>query len=441
MLFVVLAVRRPINLIGSEIKIEFLNFVIKKSSHRTKKRRELKRLLPECKVDMLSHVSDRSPSLLRRLSGIKINSNGTKSIALVGCGSLGSKIGIHLARNGNGPFLCVDHDVFMPHNNARHALTLTWAQNKAELLSLSIKSISKVITQAVTESAINVDYTNSRIIIDSTASLSVRNFLMNKKDLPPVISCGLYGHGRYGLMLIENKINRLTDIWANLYYQSLTNDSLRSVLFSLDEKNVQIGQSCSSQTMVVDDARISLIAATMSLKIQNIIENGLPEKGEVLFINYNDNYTLKTEIITSLGCKVVQSIKKHDWQVLLSDSVHEQMKEIMLMKIPNETGGVLIGTVFLYAKTIVITGILPAPPDSIENRNLFVLGTEGLEKRIKELEKKTNGKVTYLGTWHSHPQGGSASPKDKNTNNKLLFVRNYEPTVCLIITQNEVLLV
>lgn len=68
-----------------------------------------------------------------------------------------------------------------------------------------------------------------------------------------------------------------------------------------------------------------------------------------------------------------------------------------------------------------------------------MLGTEGLEEQIKSIEKKTNGKVTYLGTWHSHPHGGNASDTDDNTYNKLLFVRNYEPTVCLIVTPQDVL--
>lgn len=202
-LFIVLSVRRPVKIIGSDSDIEFLNFVISKAEHRKKKRRELKRTLPDCNVGMLYHIADRSQALLKRISGMQTKIDEEKAIALVGCGSLGSKIGIHLARNGNGPFLCVDNDIFMPHNNARHALTLTWAKNKAELLSLSIFSIGKTISTSVKEDALNVDYSKSRVIIDTTASFSVRNFLMSRADLPPVISCGLYGRGRSGLMLTK----------------------------------------------------------------------------------------------------------------------------------------------------------------------------------------------------------------------------------------------
>ena len=295
-LFIVLSVRRPVKIIGSDSDIEFLNFVISKAKHRKKKRRELKRTLPDCNVGMLHHIMDRSPRLLRRISGMQTKIDEDKAIALVGCGSLGSKIGIHLARNGNGPFLCIDNDIFMPHNNARHALTLTWAQNKAELLSLSISWIGKIISTPVTEDALNVDYSKSRMIIDTTASFSVRNFLMNMVDLPPVISCGLYGRGRSGLMLTENenKTGSLAIIWAHLYHQALTDEDIHGILFSSNLENVPIGQSCSSQTMIVDDARISLMAATMSLKIQHILEADLPKNAEILFAQYDDNYSLRT---------------------------------------------------------------------------------------------------------------------------------------------------
>ncbi|NLD66507.1 MAG: hypothetical protein GX648_08045 [Crenarchaeota archaeon] len=442
-LFVILSVKRPANIIGSEQDIEFLHFVIQKDKHRKKKNRELKRIMPECKVSMLTHISERSQSLLKRLSGTQTEINESKNIALIGCGSLGSKIGMHLTRNGNGPFLCIDDDIFMPHNNARHALTLTWAQNKAELLALSMFSVSRVKANAINKNAFNIDYADSRIIIDTTASLSVRNFLMSKLELPPVISGGLYNKGQYGILFVENKTktSTLSELWAFLYFQALENIELRKILFSGQENHTQIGQSCSSQTMIVDDSKISLYASMMSLILQEILESSLPKHGNIYLFKYSTNYSLITEVLSVPENVAVHTITEKEWQVSLAKNVHEKMIELMNYKSPNETGGVLLGTVLLYAKKVVITGLIPAPPDSIEKPNIFKLGTEGLEKNVKDIEKKTNGKVTYLGTWHSHPQGGSASQTDNKTFKKLLFVRNYEPTVCLIVTPNEVLLV
>ncbi|CAB1056285.1 hypothetical protein D1BOALGB6SA_1021 [Olavius sp. associated proteobacterium Delta 1] len=441
LLFIVLSVKRPVNIIGTDSDVEFLNFVIHKSKHRLKKRRELKRTLPECKVGMMSHISERSPALLKRISGTNTKLNEKKNIALVGCGSLGSKIGIHLARNGNGPFLCIDDDVFMPHNNARHALSMAWAQNKAELVALSMFSIGRIYAEPDKGKVFDTDFGNSRVIIDTTASFSVRNFLMSRKDFPPIISCGLYNNGRYGLLVSENKdtTTRLTEIWGYLYYKALVDAELQRTLFSSELENVRIGQSCSSQTMTIDDARISLIASTMSIKIQKSLEMNLADNAEIMFLKYDGNYSLNSQIFPVPDFIEISS--KQEWKADISKPMIDQMRELMQSKAPNETGGALLGSVFLYPKTIIITGIIKAPADSIESPNLFILGVDGLEKRIKETEKKTNGKVTYLGTWHSHPYGGRASKVDNRTYERLLFVRNYEPTVCLIITHHDVIMV
>ncbi len=433
-LFIVFSVRRPIKVIGSEHDIEFLNFIISKKKHRIKKGKELKRTLPDCNVGMLHHIAEESPRLLKRIAGVQTKIDEDKTIALVGCGSLGSKIGLHLARNGNGPFLCVDDDLFMPHNNARHALTSSWARKKAELLSSAIFSIGK-IKALIKEDALDVDYSKSRVIIDTTSSFSVRNFLMARADLPPIISCGLYYRGQSGLMLTENenKTGSIVNIWAHLYHKTLEDDDIHRILFTSNLENILIGQSCSSQTMIVDDARISLMAGTMSLKAQHILEVGFPKNAEIIFLKYDDNYSLKTNVYTVPNFILIKSIMEKEWVVFISEPIIERMRNIMNNKSPNETGGALLGSVFMYSKTVVITDIIDAPPDSVETPSLFILGVEGLEQKIKNTEKRTNGKVTYLGTWHSHPHGGSASQTDKKTLRKLLFVRNYPPFLNLCL--------
>lgn len=438
-LIVTLLVQRPVNLIGHNVNIELLNFIVHKSARKKQK----KRVLPDSKVEMLLHINNSSQNLMKELSGTNTKIDERDNIALLGCGSLGSKIGAHLARNGNGPFLCIDNDMFLPHNNARHALAYGSIGRKADLMAYALWTINNRIAIAKQKSAFDLDYENSRIIIDSTASLSVRNFLMSKNHLPPVVSAALYKHGQYGLLLLENnlKTNDLKNLWAHLYWKSTNNIDIRSALFGSELKAVNIGQSCRSTTMVVDDSRISIMAASMSIKIQQVLEDDLSDKGEILFLKYNEDYSLSTELLSVKPSIAVPGRSTNDFAVFLSESVYKGMKQSMQEKDPNETGGVLLGSVFLHSKAIYITDIIPAPPDSIETPNQFILGVEGLEKRVRSIEKCSNGKVTYLGTWHSHPSGGDASNTDKKTFEKLLFVRNYEPTVCIIITPEKVIVV
>lgn len=436
-LFVVLAIKRPCQIIGSDTNIELLNFVI----HKSRPRKRKKRTLTECKVGMLLHIDEISQQLLKRMSGSKQRLDLVQNIAILGCGSLGSKICLHLARNGNGPFLCVDNDIFLPHNNARHGLSFTWPQNKAELLSFAIWSISGYKARISRESALSADFSECRVIIDSTASFTVRSTLISKKDLPPVISCGLYGSGKLGIMFIEgiDRRVRLDDLWAYLYWHSLDSDWLRDILYSEQGGRVLIGQSCGSNTVVMSDANLSMFAASMSMRIQKIMEDDFSEPGEIFISRISDEYNYSVERLIVTKSNQILAITKKEWNVRVLQSAIDRMKEQSLSAGVNETGGCLIGSVFLAAKSIVVTDILPPPSDSISSPSLFILGTEGLESKIKTIERKTNAKVTYLGTWHSHPHGGAASDKDKSTAQRLLFVRNYEPTVCLIWTPEGVI--
>jgi hypothetical protein len=430
-------VKRPCTIIGSDLKIEFLNFVINKD----RKRKRKKRVLPECNVEMLAHINDKSTLLLEKLSGtVNTYKDNKKSITFLGCGSLGSKIALHLARNGNDNFLCVDNDCFLPHNNARHALLFSDYFPKASSLSLAIKGIGNAIAIPENKSAFEVDYPTSKIIIDTTASLSVRNFLLKNKKLPPIISAGLYNSGKFGLLLIErgDKSCKLLHEWAFLYQRAFTNKDLRHVLFNDKLENINIGQSCRDQTMVASDAQISLMASAMSIKIQEIISNNFDTEAEIDLYSYQDR-GLSIEKINIPSFLELPS--SNGWDLYISSEISDLMLKYLISKRPNETGGVLMGTVFDYAKTAVITLLLPVPSDSIEKRNMFVLGTHDLYKEIQKTESKTSGKVTCLGTWHTHPCGESVSLMDKETFEKLLKDRNYEPTVCLIRTPSEIILV
>ena len=164
----------------------------------------------------------------------------------------------------------------------------------------------------------------------------------------------------------------------------------------------------------------------------------MPDRGEVHFGALGESGSLSITVSDVHAYLDVESATPKNWKVRLSSQVLEQMKQQAEKKRPNETGGVLLGTVFMNAKTIVVTDILPPPPDSKETPTLFILGVEGLEEQIKRIERRTCGKVTYLGTWHSHPGGGGASDIDRNTAERLLFIRNYEPTVCLVWTPGGV---
>jgi len=57
---------------------------------------------------------------------------------------------------------------------------------------------------------------------------------------------------------------------------------------------------------------------------------------------------------------------------------------------------------------------LPAPADSKASRDSFERGVAGLAEAAKVASVRTAGMVGYIGEWHSHPPGHSASPSGRD---------------------------
>lgn len=94
-----------------------------------------------------AHRHTITSTLLQRFSGTPPTPK-KRNLTLVGCGSLGSKIGMHLARSGTVPSVVIDKNSLSPHNAARHALTpyaqdiqLAWLGPKAESLAMAIDGL------------------------------------------------------------------------------------------------------------------------------------------------------------------------------------------------------------------------------------------------------------------------------------------------------------
>lgn len=85
-----------------------------------------------------------------------------------------------------------------------------------------------------------------------------------------------------------------------------------------------------------------------------------------------------------------------------------------------ETGGVLMGELYLKSNKIKITHVL-ACKDNIASRYRIDLNIKCLQNQINKIWEESGGTVTYLGDWHTHPEiNPSPSFMDYKT-----FVLNY----------------
>lgn len=101
--------------------------------------------------------------------------------------------------------------------------------------------------------------------------------------------------------------------------------------------------------------------------------------------------------------------------VIKTFNVYKQRKENDV-----EKGGVLMGKLYPSSNKIVITHALICNNQE-STRYELNLNTKCLQEKILKIWEESNGTITYLGDWHTHPE---KAPKPSITDYKT-FILNY----------------
>lgn len=448
LIVVALAVRRPTKVIGSGgSAIELLPYVIRVAPQKLSvgKGYTVSETSP-CWA--IRHRHAISSELLSRISGTS-HLKRNKEIHLIGCGSLGSKIGLHLARAGYGPFVLYDFETFSPHNAARHAVTDILSlpgQYKAEAVAHQIKRLGAEATPIKTNVVLQLGplaksppFSEGSVVIDATASLQIHEALQESKNIiSPIVQTALFGEGQLGCIAIESgdREVRVGDLRSMLFDACIEKDSIRNALFG--ERHgpmLGVGQGCGSMTIVAADDEISEFSAGMSRAIRMIIQAGPSDEGG-LFVGTKDD----------IGCGITWSQipvprfasvppdLADGWEIRISGNAAAEIERLARENLPNEFGGVLFGAISILHRRFTVTRVIPAPPDSTYTATKFELGVEGLKEEVLRLRQRSGETLSYLGTWHSHPKGGGPSAEDRSSAKKISELRLGAPAALLIWT-------
>lgn len=90
---------------------------------------------------------------------------------------------------------------------------------------------------------------------------------------------------------------------------------------------------------------------------------------------------------------------------------------------PKETGGLLLG--YRAAEDVIITMATGPGPKSKHKSSSYLPDNNFDSDQIAEIYRNTDGVITYLGDWHSHPKGGSGLSNDDIIT--LMNISTYEP--------------
>ncbi len=450
-LAIVLCVRRPFNLIGTTTPIELCAYFMDFHAGDAFPNGDATLVQPAGHRDRIS------PALLARMSGLGNKDNALPWV-LIGAGSLGSKLALHMTRAGCAPASVIDSSVISPHNAARHALIpssgdmqLRFIDAKARLLSEAVQGFLQT-TIPLDHDAVDVINTPSLakkawpkgtwVIVNTTASLRVRAALSAAGDhlRTRVIESLLYSGGRMGLIATEGPHRNpgLGDLFAYFYAYSRTDEAFREILFETDRNDLErttVGQGCGSSTMRMSDGRISLFGAATSEYLLSRQREGLPEQHGELLIGLLDKNGLGVSWrqVDVPPFAIIQCDNNAAWSVHISGRAISKITQ-EVSQWPNvETGGILIGRHEEISKTFHIVDVLSAPLDSTRSASEFILGKKGLRKKIEGYSSDTNWNLYCLGTWHSHLNSSGPSGLDHQTAHTIGIAR-LTPSVLLIHT-------
>lgn len=424
-IYAILAVRRPFHILGYETEFELIAYRIDWPI------RQLSPVevdaLPVRPVAILSVISK---ELLRKTSGLTVQNAGFKT-AILGCGSLGSKIALHLSRAGYLPSLFIDSDYFSAHNSARHALV----PEAAFSVSSKADQVGKICAQFSPEEAVKqwpwpieevteipgsretCLYDPNALLINTTASNSVRTFLSQSDIQSRVTEATALNLGRNAVMTTEgpSKNPSSEDLMAYAY-EKMRDAGILQTQDSANQSPLRVGVGCNSITLPMADSQLSLIAAAVAQALLQYQEKGIPDIGRLAIGQLGNDGMSLVWMHWPLGATQLADRSDTDgWTIRVLDNAHQKIAKEVAAHPRVETGGLIVGRISPVCREAIIVDVLPAPADSVRTSVLFELGVEGRAELIARYDTSGKGVLWCLGTWHSHLDAVGPSPTDIKT--------------------------
>lgn len=430
-IFIILAVKRPQQVIGNFGHFEFLAFYMEFDFSQNPR-------IDNCQIKNMSALQSLNCKITERLSGTQFKK---EDIMVWGCGALGSKVSMEMARMGYLSQTLYDNDILMPHNLVRHEIASEYAigLNKAKALEIEIKSMygNDIKVSGVDDNSFSCEKVlNNEIVVDCTAS--ERNLswsCMNSEIKNRFVRCEIFMEGKLGAVFVEGK-NRNPDAYdmrANLWYRAVDNETIKTWLNQDTKENMEfhIGFGCSSDTVVLDDATISNHASV----IPHCINKYSQLDDGTLIINYFNKDALEDNFIKVFTIGKYTSWKSREgWIIHCPSKVIERLKQISYEK--TENMGIWFGHINNRMKrfTIVDTYI---PEDNKRSSGNVTGGTQGVTEKIKQIIRSTGGMIGYIGEWHTHPNG-SIMPSETDYKAFGMVAKGSRPFLMSIIAHNNI---
>lgn len=345
-----------------------------------------------------------------------------RRVILIGAGSLGSQLGMSLIREGKFCWTVIDGDTLLPHNLGRHALLHnSLAASKAGALASEMGALIGERVDAYRWDVLqtpreeerkeyDAKFTEADFIIDASASVAVSRHLSDMSNSPARrFSVFFNPAGTAAVLLAEGKDRSITlrDLEAQYHRLLLTEPTLEDHLVQ-DVEGVRYSGSCRALTNRIASTNATILSALIARGIAACADQ---DEAEIRIWSCLDDGGVSA--ISRRGERVFH-IDTNDWKVTYDRGLLKVLSDRRDLKLPNETGGILLGVVDMNHRSIHIAQALPEPVDSKGSPTEFERGISGLAEILAQASKTTMDQLRYVGEWHSHPKYSSADPSGKD---------------------------
>ena len=355
-----------------------------------------------------------TPELAQQTSGM--TSRGPRGV-LAGVGALGSFIAAIWQREAWGQWSFIDPDVLKPHNLARHTgLEYQVGWPKVDIaLCLGAHILRSESSKESGIAARATDFDNPKVcdaldsaelIVDATTTLEVSRDLAGRASLKRVASVFITPSGLDAVLMIED-IRRETriDCLEPQYYRAIVNEQWGESHLLGNSGALRISAGCRDLSAVISNELISLHSATLAKHIRLNFESEQPSVRVWRCDAESGGLSVKVVVPNRVLSQQLNGLR-----IVWDEGIKNRVRGLRAEKLPNETGGVLLGYFDLSKASVYLVDVLPEPSDSQGNRSGFTRGIDGLDEAVRKASERTRGIVSYVGEWHSHPHGSRARP-------------------------------
>lgn len=385
-------------------------------------------------------------AIARKASGITIENTEFSGI-LAGVGALGSSLAEIWYREAWGTWTFIDPDRIKPHNLARHTtkhfqVGLFKANAVKQLVEYTyFEGYAKAA--AIVDSVTNWSNTELKtavesadLVIDATTKLTVPRDLAIA-DIKRAASVFITPSGGGSVLLLEDygRTVRLDGLEAQYYGAILNNDWGEKHLLK-PQGYLWVGAGCSDLSNVIPVELIQLHAATLARQVR--LRSAQPEAMISIWHVEPESGAVS---VSTIPVAEQLTVTVDRWKIVWNTDLQDKARQMRSANLPNETGGALLGYLDRQLQSIFVVDILSAPSDSEGDSSGFTRGVHGLVDRIETAKIRTTDVVSYVGEWHSHPQGISTKPSEHDIGLLAYLAENLKheglPGLMLIVGEND----